>query len=98
MAAVYGPQANRVVNDRRTGAREGGGGDESSFGGDEPVAAVEEDEQRRCPMVPAVAAGEGGVGEDATPGLADDGGVGQTRGLVWWETEKDLGHGVLDQL
>jgi hypothetical protein len=42
----------------------------------------------------AVEAGEGGAGEAAAPGLADEGGAEEAAGIVWWEAEEDL----LDEL
>jgi len=65
---------------------------------DTVVTDEEEPEQRRCFVEAAVPAEEGGVGEDAAPGPADEGGAEQALGLVRWEAEEDLSDGVVDQL
>ena len=49
-------------------------------------------------MEAAVPAEEGGVGEQAAPGLADEGGAEEVLGLLRWEAEDDLCDGVVDQL
>lgn len=56
---------------------------------DVAVFIGEESEEWRRPVVGAEAAEEGGVGEDAAPALADEGGAGQRRGERQ-EAEKDL--------
>ena len=46
-------------------------------------------------MEPAVAAEEAAVGEDAVPGLADEGGADKVRRLVRRDAEEDLLHNLL---
>lgn len=46
-------------------------------------------------MEGAVAAAEGGVGEEAAPGLGDEGGAREARGVVRWDAEEDR---LLDEL
>jgi hypothetical protein len=61
-------------------------------------AAYETEQGRRRSVERAVAEGEGGVREDATPWLADEGGADEAGGVGRRETEEDLGDGVVDQL
>ena len=49
-------------------------------------------------MEAAVPAEEGGVGEEALPELADEGGAEEAAGLVRREAEEDLSDGVVGQL
>lgn len=42
-------------------------------------------------------AAEAGAGDDGAPGLADEGGVDEARGVVGWEPEQDLLHQLLRQ-
>ena len=53
------------------------------------VAAGEEGEQRRRSVEGAVTAEEGPVVDEAEPGLADEGGADEARGIFWWEAEED---------
>jgi hypothetical protein len=59
-------------------------------GGDEDRPVAEEPKDGGRPVERAVAGGEGGVGEDVAPGLADDGRAGESRGVIGWEAEEDL--------
>lgn len=49
-------------------------------------------------MEPAVAVWEGGVREDATPGLTHEGGANEAGGVGRREAEEDLGDSVVNQL
>ena len=92
VAAVESP-ASQVQPEER-GACCGG----NELGNLAGVEAVREAEQGRRSVELAVAAGEGGVGEDAAPRFADEGGAEEAGGVVGWEAEEDLGDGVVDQL
>uniref|UniRef100_A0A0E0E718 Uncharacterized protein n=1 Tax=Oryza meridionalis TaxID=40149 RepID=A0A0E0E718_9ORYZ len=100
VAAVERPPPVGGIDGRWGEWRRGGSGDEAGDGGDRLVAVnvVEEAEHGRCSVECAVAAEEGGVGEDATPGLADEGGVDEVRGFIRRDAEEDLGGDVVDQL
>lgn len=80
--------------------RGGGGGDEAGDVG--AVAAVvnvvDEAEHGRCSVECAVAAEEGGIGEELTPALADEGGADEGRGIVRRDVEEDLVGHVVHQL
>jgi hypothetical protein len=62
------------------------------------VATTYVAEEGRCSMELAVAVGEGGIGQDTAPELADKGGAYETRGIVGRETDEDLSDGVVEQL
>ena len=51
-----------------------------------------------CPVEVAVVAAEGGVGEDAAPGLADERGADEAFRLVRGDAKEDLANGVVGQL
>ncbi|TVU40867.1 hypothetical protein EJB05_14348, partial [Eragrostis curvula] len=75
------------------------GGNEAGFGiSFDDSAPLDVAKQRRRPVEGAVAAEEPGVGDDAEPGLADEGCADQVLGFVWWEAEEDLGGNVVDEL
>jgi len=51
-----------------------------------------------CTVERAVAAAEGGVGDDVAPGLAHEGGADEARRLSCWDAEEDLADEVVHQL
>jgi hypothetical protein len=59
---------------------------------------VDESQQRGSSVEQAVAAAEGGVGDEAAPALADEGRAGEARGVARREVEEDLFDGVMDML
>jgi len=81
VAALNDPPVGAVERRRGEGGGAGGGDDESSVG-TYVVDVVEEAEQGRRAVEPAVAAEEGGVGEELAPGLADEGGAHEARRIV----------------
>lgn len=90
-----------AVMGRRRPLVEGGsvrGGDDTGGGVVDGVRPCEEGEQRRGPVEAAVAAEEGGVGDDAAPGPADEGGADEERRIFRREAEEDLRDGVVYQL
>lgn len=85
MAAVQGP-----VDQAATARMDGGEGG----GADVDTAVFEEPQDGRRPVELEVAAAESRIGEDAEPGLADDGGADEAGGLSRREAEEDR----IDQL
>lgn len=51
-----------------------------------------------CPVERAVAAAEGGIGDDVAPGLAHEGGADEARRLSCRDAEEDLAYEVVHQL
>jgi hypothetical protein len=80
----HASRGGRAPAVRRLGERGRGGGsddgDEARDGVAAAVKVVEESEQEWCSVDRAVAAGEVGVGDDAPPELADEGGPREARG------------------
>jgi hypothetical protein len=69
---------------------EGGGGGQGSEPAEYRIVVLEESQQGRRPVELAVEAGEGGAGEAAAPGLADERGAEEAAGIFWREAEEDL--------
>ncbi|KAG2639686.1 hypothetical protein PVAP13_2KG029332 [Panicum virgatum] len=96
MAAVEDAPAGEISTQRPLG--EWGGryrrNEEGHFAGAGGEVPVDEAEQRRRSVEGAVPAAEGRVGEEAAPGLADEGGAREARGDVRRDSEEDL----LDEL
>ena len=95
VAGVYHVAAGMVEGARA----EGGGADEPS---EETIAGefqVEEEAQHgRHPVERAIAAEEGGVGEEAAPGLADGRAANEAPRVVRREAEEDLRDDVVRQI
>uniref|UniRef100_A0A0A8YD33 Uncharacterized protein n=1 Tax=Arundo donax TaxID=35708 RepID=A0A0A8YD33_ARUDO len=96
VAAIEHEPAREVA----AGGAAGGGVDGDETGGVWSVSIhdAEEADDGRRPVDRAVAATEGGVGKDATPALAGEGGAEEARGLVRREAEEDLADEVVRQL
>jgi len=90
VAGVECAPAETAERRRRAGA--GGGGDEAGNRALVVVEVVDETEEGRPAVALAVAAAKGWVGDDPEPGLADEGGADEVRGLVRRDPEQDLVH------
>ena len=69
---------------------EGGSGGQGRKIAQYRLIVLEESQQGRCPVELAVEAGEGGAGEAAAPGLADEGGPEEAPGVLRREAQEDL--------
>lgn len=95
MSAIHGhPSFMGFERHRQRGDGGGSGGGHETFA----LEVAEEAEQGRRAVERAVAAEEGGAGEELAPGLADEGGAHEARRVVRREAEEDLGGGVVDQI